>query len=62
MVAEAIALIERARADDALLAELAPEELALAPDGDAARLAYLRELLAELPDELMLRAIEREGA
>ena len=61
VLAEALALIERARSDDALLAELAPVELARAPDGDEPRLAYLRELLDGLPEELILRGVEPEG-
>jgi DNA repair exonuclease SbcCD nuclease subunit len=57
VVGEALSLIERAGRDDALLAELAPEPLAGAPGAEPeARLAYLRELLAELPEELALRA------
>ncbi len=61
VLAEALALIERAGSDDALLAELAPAELALAVDAGAARLAYLRELLAGLPEELTLRGVEAEA-
>jgi DNA repair exonuclease SbcCD nuclease subunit len=62
VLADAFALIERAQADDALLAELAPAELALTPASEAERVAYLRELLADLPEELTLRGLEREGA
>ena len=62
VLSEALSLIERARSDDALLAELAPAELARTFDGDAARLGYLRELLGGLPEELTLRGVEREDA
>ncbi len=58
VVGEALALIERARSDDALLAALEPERLARDPGADPdARLAYLRELLGDLPEELLLRAV-----
>ncbi len=62
VLAEALALIERAGADPALLTGLAPAELARTFDDDPARLAYLRELLAELPGELTLRCVDAEGA
>ena len=61
VLSEALALIERAGSDDALLADLAPAELACAPEGDEARLAYLRELLGGLPEELTLRGVAPEG-
>jgi hypothetical protein len=58
VLAAALALVERAEGDDALLEELAPEPLAGAPAGDpASRLAYLRELLRELPEELVERSL-----
>lgn len=57
VVGEALALIERAGQDDALLAELAPQPLAGDPGADPeTRRAYLRDLLAELPEELVLRS------
>jgi len=62
VLAEALSLIERARSDDALLADLAPAELAGAFDADTARLGYLRELLDRLPEELTLRGVKREDA
>jgi DNA repair exonuclease SbcCD nuclease subunit len=62
VLATALALIERARGDAALLGSLAPPELAEAPASPEARLAYLRELLEGLPQELLLRGVEREGA
>ena len=62
VLAEALALIERAGADPALLASLAPAELARTFDDEPARQAYLRELLAELPGELTLRGVDAEGA
>jgi DNA repair exonuclease SbcCD nuclease subunit len=58
----ALELIDRAGADERLLAELAPAELANDAGAADARLRYLRELLDGLPEELTLRAIEREGA
>lgn len=57
---EALALIERARSDDALLAELAPAVLASDDGADEKRTAYLRSLLAELPEELMQRSLAAE--
>jgi len=62
VLSEALAWIERAGADPALLAGLAPAELARTFDDDAARRAYLRELLAELPGELTLRCVDAESA
>ena len=62
VVAAALDLIERASADDALLAELVPAELAHPAGEGEARLAYLRQLLEGLPEELLLRGVEREGA
>ena len=62
VLAEALSLIERAGSDDALLAELAPAELAGAHETDAARLDHLRGLLEGLPEELTLRGVDREGA
>lgn len=58
----ALSLIESARSDDALLAELAPADLAQETEGGDARLAYLRGLLEDLPEELTLRAIAPEEA
>jgi exonuclease SbcD len=56
VLARALALIERAASDDALLASFAPEPLAreLARGEEA---AYLRELLEELPEELIQRSL-----
>jgi len=62
VVATALELIDHARADDALLAALVPAELAHPAGEGEARFAYLRQLLEGLPDELLLRAVEREGA
>jgi exonuclease SbcD len=58
-IARALALIERAQRDDALLDDLAPEELATAVD-PSDRLAYLRALLADLPEELIERSFESD--
>jgi DNA repair exonuclease SbcCD nuclease subunit len=55
-VAQALELIEHAAEDDALLAELAPDRLATDVDASE-RTAYLRALLAELPEELIERSI-----
>ena len=62
VLAEALALIERAGSDDALLGELAPAELAGLHATDAARLDYLRGLLEGLPEELTLRVSSGRGA
>jgi DNA repair exonuclease SbcCD nuclease subunit len=62
VVATALELIERAQADDALLDALVPAELATEAGEGATRLGYLRELLEGLPEELLLRGIEREGS
>lgn len=55
--AHALGLMERAAAEPELLAALAPDALA-ARDAEepAARLAYLRALLSDLPDELLERS------
>jgi DNA repair exonuclease SbcCD nuclease subunit len=57
--ARALELIGHAQSDDALLEELAPEELATAVD-PTDRVAYLRELLADLPEELIERSFEAD--
>jgi DNA repair exonuclease SbcCD nuclease subunit len=57
---EALALIERAQNDDALLSELAPAVLASDEGADEKRLPYLKSLLAELPEELMQRSLVAE--
>ena len=62
VLAEALALIERAGSDDALLGELAPAELAGVHAADAARLDYLRGLLEGLPEELTLIGVDRKRA
>jgi DNA repair exonuclease SbcCD nuclease subunit len=54
--ARALELIDRASEDDLLLEELAPRELATALD-PSARIEYLRELLADLPEELIERSL-----
>jgi DNA repair exonuclease SbcCD nuclease subunit len=56
-IARALELIECARRDDALLEEIAPEDLATAVDSSE-RGAYLRDLLADLPEELIERSFE----
>jgi DNA repair exonuclease SbcCD nuclease subunit len=56
-VARALELIEQAAHDDALLQALAPDELAAAVD-PGERTAYLRELLSDLPEELIERSFE----
>jgi DNA repair exonuclease SbcCD nuclease subunit len=58
-IARALELIEHAQGDDTLLEELAPEELAMAVDPDE-RVAYLRGLLADLPEELIERSFESD--
>jgi DNA repair exonuclease SbcCD nuclease subunit len=61
VLAEALALIERAAADPGLLRELAPDALADEPEGEHARTAYLRELLVGLPEEIVTRALPELG-
>jgi len=61
VVATALELIDRARADDALLAALVPAELAHPVGEGETQLAYLRQLLEGLPEELLLRGFEREA-
>ena len=56
-IARALELIEYAQRDDALLEDLAPRELATAVD-PIERTAYLRELLADLPEELIERSFD----
>jgi exonuclease SbcD len=56
-VARALELIEQAAHDDALLEALAPGELAAAVD-PIERVTYLRELLSDLPEELIERSFE----
>ena len=56
-VARALELIEQAAHDDALLQALAPDELAAAVD-PGERTAYLRDLLSDLPEELIERSFE----
>jgi DNA repair exonuclease SbcCD nuclease subunit len=58
-IARALKLIGHAQSDDALLEELAPEELATAVD-PTDRVAYLRDLLADLPEELIERSFEAD--
>jgi DNA repair exonuclease SbcCD nuclease subunit len=56
-VARALELIEQAAHDNALLKALAPDELAAAVD-PSERVAYLRELLSDLGEELIERSFE----
>ncbi len=62
VLGEALSLIDSAQRDDSLLAELAPVDLAQETAAGDARLAYLRGLLEELPEELTLRAVAPEEA
>jgi len=57
VLAEALVLIERLHSEDALLLELEPAPLAHDPRDDASRLRYLRELLDDLPEELVERCL-----
>jgi DNA repair exonuclease SbcCD nuclease subunit len=57
VLAEALGLIERLHREDALLLELAPEPLARDPHDEASRLRYVRELLDDLPEELVERCL-----
>jgi len=56
VVGQALELIELAREDPDVLAELAPEQLAGLTDQEP--VAYLRALLEGLPEELLTRALE----
>ena len=56
-IARALELIEQAAHDNALLEALAPDELAAAVD-PSEHIAYLRELLSDLPEELIERSFE----
>jgi DNA repair exonuclease SbcCD nuclease subunit len=58
----ALSLIEGARNDDALLAELAPAVLANETGEGQERIAYLRSLLEGLPEELTQRSLAPEEA
>jgi hypothetical protein len=60
-IARALELIEQATRDDALLEELAPDDLATSVD-PSERIAYLQALLAELPEELIERSIAGDEA
>jgi DNA repair exonuclease SbcCD nuclease subunit len=62
VLAQALELIEQARQDDATLEGLAPAELAGEAGSGTTRAAYLRELVATLPEELIQRGVEREEA
>jgi exonuclease SbcD len=55
VIASTLELVDRAAHDDALLLSLAPEPLARGARDEAARLASVRELLAELPEDLVQR-------
>jgi len=56
-IARALELIEQAAGDDELLESLAPDEFAAAVD-PIERIAYLRALLSDLPEELIERSFE----
>lgn len=56
-IARALELIEQAAHDNALLEALAPDDLAAAVD-PSEHIAYLRELLSDLPEELIERSFE----
>ena len=59
MLRHALDLIDRARTDDALLESIAPETLARAADHSSESvLAYLRELLADLDEEILERSLQ----
>ena len=60
-IARALELIEQATRDDALLEELAPDDLATSVD-PSERIAYLQALLSELPEELIERSIAGDEA
>ncbi len=60
LLAEALALIERASQDRALLESLAPAQLAADCAPGAERSAYLRDLLADAPEDAVLRFLIAE--
>jgi DNA repair exonuclease SbcCD nuclease subunit len=57
VLSEALSLIEQLHGEDTLLLELEPAPLARDPRDDAVRLRYLRELLDDLPEELVERCL-----
>lgn len=62
VLAQALALIERASRDDALLESLAPQPLARDCAPGRERSDYLRELLAGAPEDAVLRFLLSEDA
>jgi hypothetical protein len=60
VLAQALEILDRAAVDERLLEELAPETLATAFLDDTERSAYLRELLRDLPEDLIERCLRDE--
>lgn len=62
LAGEVLSMLDRVRADDALLDEVAPNVLAgVSTDDDEVRRAYLRSLLEGLEREAVARLISEEG-
>ena len=61
VLSQALEILDRAAIDDGLLEELAPETLAATPGNDTERIAYLRELLRDLPEDLIERCLRSEA-
>ena len=60
VLSQAMKILDHADTDDGLLGDLAPEILANSPGSDPERIAYLHELLRELPEELIERCLRSE--
>ena len=62
ILATALGLMEAARGDASLLDSLVPADLASGPEDRDERRAYLQDLLAGLPDELIERSLASDDA
>ena len=61
VLSQALGILDSADDDDVLLKDLAPETLATALGNETERIAYLRELLRDLPEELIERCLRSEA-
>lgn len=61
VLGQALGILTRAGHDEDLLDELAPESLAASLGNRTERIAYLRELLRDLPEELIERCLRSEA-
>jgi len=60
VLGHALGILDHAAQDDGLLGELAPETLATPFGNETERIAYLRELLHDLPEDLIERCLRSE--